>query len=89
MDNFKINRSVDENKLGRFEDFVQLMKADFRPTCTPKSESTSHATKSLSVQFKMAYRNALSLFCESQQIHKLCEQNAYILNVTVRGTKVY
>lgn len=80
MDNFKIKPSVNEDKLGRFEDFVKLLKTDFRPSCTQNSDSTSHTTKSISViktdQFKMACRNALSLFCESQQIHKLCDQNA-------------
>ena len=31
MDNFKINPSVDEDKLARFEDFVKLLKTYFRP----------------------------------------------------------
>jgi hypothetical protein len=50
MDNFIVKCSVNEDKLGRFEDFVRLVKTDLRPTYTQKSDSASQTTKSISLQ---------------------------------------
>jgi hypothetical protein len=69
MDNFRIKLSVNEDQLGRLEDFVKLLRTDFRSTYTQKSDPTSQTTKYISAiktnQFMVAYRNALRLFCES------------------------